>query len=217
LAEGRTTFIIAHRLATIKNADRIIVVTEDGLTEDGTHEELLAKNGAYAALYKAQFKSYDPLFETLDIDFTQPEDEVYGYFATFELVNGFKKLTFWTKEQAESHGKRFSKTYARGPWSTDFDAMAQKTVLKSILSKYAPLSTEMQEGLISDNQTEDVKSDPIDVTPKNEDTQTLLGDLMSDESESEIDKSVDAETGEIIEEVSLFEGDSTKIKEVEND
>ena len=43
LAKGRTTFIIAHRLATIKNADRIIVVTEDGLTEDGTHEELLAK------------------------------------------------------------------------------------------------------------------------------------------------------------------------------
>lgn len=56
LAKGRTTFIIAHRLATIKNADRIIVVTEDGLTEDGTHEELLAKNGAYAALYHAQFK-----------------------------------------------------------------------------------------------------------------------------------------------------------------
>ena len=81
--------------------------------------------------------------------------------------------------------------------------MAQKTVLKSILSKYAPLSTEMQEGLISDNQTEEVKSDPIDVTPKNEDTQTLLGDLMSDEAESETEKSVDSETGEIIEEVSL--------------
>ena len=184
--------------------------------------QLAIRSGQFKAInsgkvYKAQFKSYDPLFETLDIDFTQPEDEVYGYFATFELVNGFKKLTFWTKEQAESHGKRFSKTYARGPWSTDFDAMAQKTVLKSILSKYAPLSTEMQEGLISDNQTEEVKADPIDVTPKNEDTQTLLGDLMSDEVESETEKSVDSETGEIIEEVSLFEGDSTKIKEVEND
>nr|DAK43080.1 MAG TPA: recombinational DNA repair protein [Caudoviricetes sp.] len=92
--------------------------------------------------------------------------------------------------------------------------MAQKTVLKSILSKYAPLSTEMQEGIISDNQAEDVKSDPIDVTPKNEDTQELLGDLMSDETET--DKNVDAETGEIIEEVSLFEGNSTKVKEVEN-
>ena len=179
--------------------------------------QLAIRSGQFKAInsgkvYKAQFKSYDPLFETLDIDFTQPEDEVYGYFATFELVNGFKKLTFWTKEQAESHGKRFSKTYAKGPWSTDFDAMAQKTVLKSILSKYAPLSTEMQEGLISDNQTEEVETNPIDVTPKNEDTQTLLGDLMSDEAEP--DKSVDAETGEIIEEVSLFEGDSTKIKEV---
>ena len=53
------------------------------------------------------------------------------------------------------------------------------------------------------------------MTPKNEDTQALLGDLMSDEVETA--QNVDAETGEIIEEVSLFEGDSTKIKEVEND
>ena len=75
----------------------------------------------------------------------------------------------------------------------------------------------MQEGLISDNQTEEVKSDAIDVTPKNENTQTLLSDLMSDEAESETEKSIDFETGETIEEVSLFEGDSTKIKEVEND
>ena len=55
LAKGRTTFIIAHRLATIQHADRIIVVTEDGLVEDGTHEELLKKNGIYADLYHAQF------------------------------------------------------------------------------------------------------------------------------------------------------------------
>ena len=55
LAKGRTTFIIAHRLATIQHADRIIVVTEDGLAEDGTHEELLKKNGIYAGLYHAQF------------------------------------------------------------------------------------------------------------------------------------------------------------------
>lgn len=53
LAEGRTTLIIAHRLATIKHADRILVVSEDGIREDGTHEELLARNGHYAELYQA--------------------------------------------------------------------------------------------------------------------------------------------------------------------
>ncbi|MBC1337191.1 ABC transporter ATP-binding protein [Listeria innocua] len=58
LAEGRTTLIIAHRLATIKHADRIIVVNETGIAETGTHDELLAKeNGAYKRLYDAQFNT----------------------------------------------------------------------------------------------------------------------------------------------------------------
>lgn len=56
LAEGRTTLVIAHRLATIKNADRIMVVTKDGITESGTHEELLAiEKGVYRGLHDAQF------------------------------------------------------------------------------------------------------------------------------------------------------------------
>ncbi|QEZ83215.1 ABC transporter ATP-binding protein [Listeria monocytogenes] len=58
LAEGRTTLIIAHRLATIKHADRIIVVNETGIAETGTHNELLAQdNGAYKRLYDAQFNT----------------------------------------------------------------------------------------------------------------------------------------------------------------
>ena len=55
LAQGRTTLIIAHRLATIRHADRIIVVTPDGITEDGTHDELIALKGHYAELYFAQY------------------------------------------------------------------------------------------------------------------------------------------------------------------
>ncbi|WP_065377692.1 ABC transporter ATP-binding protein [Gemella sanguinis] len=55
LSKGRTTLVIAHRLATIKNVDRIIVVTPDGIVEQGTHKELLEKNGHYAELYYAQF------------------------------------------------------------------------------------------------------------------------------------------------------------------
>ncbi|MEG2708015.1 MAG: ABC transporter ATP-binding protein, partial [Vagococcus sp.] len=56
LSKGRTTLIIAHRLATIKQATRIIVVNENGIAEDGTHEELMDKNGAYRRLYEAQFR-----------------------------------------------------------------------------------------------------------------------------------------------------------------
>lgn len=55
LAEGRTTLVIAHRLATIQNADRIMVVTREGIEETGTHEELMRSKGAYKRLYDAQF------------------------------------------------------------------------------------------------------------------------------------------------------------------
>ncbi len=52
LAKGRTTLTIAHRLTTIKNADRIIVLTDNGIIEEGTHAELIASGGAYSELYK---------------------------------------------------------------------------------------------------------------------------------------------------------------------
>ncbi|MDB1708165.1 MULTISPECIES: ABC transporter ATP-binding protein [Enterococcus] len=55
LADGRTTLIIAHRLATIKHATRIIVVSDKGILEEGTHEDLMAKKGHYRALHDAQF------------------------------------------------------------------------------------------------------------------------------------------------------------------
>ncbi|MBC7634433.1 MAG: ABC transporter ATP-binding protein, partial [Acetobacteraceae bacterium] len=55
LAEGRTTLVIAHRLATIQTADRIVVVTEDGIAEQGSHRALLAADGLYRRLHAAQF------------------------------------------------------------------------------------------------------------------------------------------------------------------
>ncbi|MBR4694215.1 MAG: ABC transporter ATP-binding protein [Bacilli bacterium] len=56
LTEGRTSFIIAHRLSTIKNANLILVMNEGNIVEQGTHEELLKKNGFYAKLYNSQFQ-----------------------------------------------------------------------------------------------------------------------------------------------------------------
>ena len=56
LMKGRTSFIIAHRLSTIKNADLILVMNQGDIIEQGTHEELLEKDGFYANLYNSQFQ-----------------------------------------------------------------------------------------------------------------------------------------------------------------
>lgn len=55
LSKGRTTLIVAHRLSTIKNADEIVVLTKDGIVEQGTHDQLIANNGLYKSLYQYQF------------------------------------------------------------------------------------------------------------------------------------------------------------------
>ncbi len=55
LAKNRTTFVIAHRLSTIRNAEKILVLTDTGIEEEGTHKELLEKDGVYARLYQMQF------------------------------------------------------------------------------------------------------------------------------------------------------------------
>ena len=59
LMKGRTSFVIAHRLSTIKNADMILVMNHGDIVEQGTHEELLEKNGFYAGLYNSQFEEVE--------------------------------------------------------------------------------------------------------------------------------------------------------------
>ena len=58
LAKNRTTFVIAHRLSTIKNAQKILVLTEEGIAEEGTHEQLMEKDGVYRKLYMMQFEKH---------------------------------------------------------------------------------------------------------------------------------------------------------------
>ena len=59
LCKGRTTLVVAHRLSTVKNADRILVVSDGNITEEGTHNELIELNGTYAKLYSLQFREDD--------------------------------------------------------------------------------------------------------------------------------------------------------------
>jgi len=58
--KGRTTLVIAHRLSTVQNADLIVVMDQGQILEHGTHAELLARSGAYAALYQMQFREDPP-------------------------------------------------------------------------------------------------------------------------------------------------------------
>ncbi len=147
--------------------------------------ELAQRSGQYKNInadivYKSQLISYNPLFEELILDFSKPQDEIVGYFAAFKLFNGFEKVSFWTVEKVTAHGKKFSKSFASGPWKTDFDAMAQKTILKDILSKYGPLSVEMQKAIDEDNQDSTI-STPKDITPQETNS---LDDLIGHQNEN---------------------------------
>lgn len=137
-------------------------------------------------VYKEEFLRYDKVYGTLHLKEEQVDiGEVEGYFASLELINGFRKMIFWKKEKVIAHAQKYSKTYDKQigdfksgtPWKTEFDAMAQKTLIKELLSKYAPLSTELQEAIIADNEDSNVNEvkRAKDVTPPGTDN---LSDLL---------------------------------------
>jgi recombination protein RecT len=184
--------------------------------------ELAQRSGKYKAInaiavYANQYKGFNALTEEIDGDFSvDGVGEVVGYAAYFELLNGFKKTVFWSREKVEQHAKRFSKSFNNGPWKTDFDAMAKKTVLKHTLANWGVLSIEMQTATIADQavQPEEGKfqyvDNTIDIEAQNADEETarvvkflenvktvedlevleetLSGETLTDESQKAIDE-----------------------------
>ena len=133
--------------------------------------QLALRTGQYQKLnvipvYDGQLKRFNPLTEDIELNFDEPivdgEKKIIGYAFYMRLINGFEKTIYWTRKEVEEHGKRFSKTYNNGPWKTDFDAMAKKTVLKNSLTKWGILSVEMQKAIEADQAVVEKSIDNID-------------------------------------------------------
>jgi recombination protein RecT len=125
--------------------------------------------------YKGRDEMGEPIIDFNAIDQSKA---IVGYFAAFRLSCGFTKVVYWSKGDAERHGKRFSKTFNNGPWKTDFDAMALKSVLKHMLSKWGPMSVEVADAATLDQSARvSIDSEPIYVDSGN-DTSDLSAALL---------------------------------------
>ena len=117
--------------------------------------QLAIRSGEYKTIgstpiYEGQIVSNNPLTGYV-FNFDIPRNgKTIGFAASFTLKNGFEKTIYMTTEEIIQHGKKYSKTFSSGPWKTDFEAMATKTIVKLLISKYGPKSLEMQQAVNSD-------------------------------------------------------------------
>lgn len=142
--------------------------------------QLAQRSGQYrkitvAELYEDEFISWDPLMEELKYETHRDKDrglneQPVGYFGRFELLNGFQKTVYWTWQQVDSHRKRFSQAGGKnsdkpkGVWAKNYNAMARKTVIKDLLTKWGPMTVDMQTAYSADE--EGINDEPRDVTPE---------------------------------------------------
>lgn len=122
--------------------------------------QLAQRSGQYKyinadVIYQGEQVNYNRVTGMLEITGDKTSDEAIGYFGYFQLMNGFEKASYWSKEKVIAHAKRFSQAYKAGkkdsPWFTSFDAMAMKTVIKQLISKCGPMSVEFANAMANDN------------------------------------------------------------------
>ncbi len=131
---------------------------------------------------------------------------IIGYVAYFRLMNGFAKSLYMTRDEVEAHALRYSESYKSttqwvkdsSKWTTDFDAMAKKTVLKLLLSKYAPLSVEMQNAVKSDQAVIDERGEANYVDHEETSVEDVTNDVASEVEDVTATEEVDFETGEVM-------------------
>lgn len=136
-------------------------------------KQLALRSGQFAVIPNAtdikegELKSRNRLtgecvFEFIEDDTKRAQAKTIGYASYFKLLNGAESTLYMSKEEIEAHALRYSQTYRSktdyikksSKWSTDFDDMAKKTVIKLNLSRNAPLSVEMQDAINADQSVQ---------------------------------------------------------------
>lgn len=126
--------------------------------------QLALRSGYYKHLNVIAVKAgelvrFNPLTEEIELNLNEDElareaSATIGYLAMFEYLNGFRKTIYWSWEKMEAHALRYSKGYAAKKgytfWEKDFDAMAFKTMLRQLISKWGIMSVELQQAFESD-------------------------------------------------------------------
>ena len=155
--------------------------------------ELLRRSGQLKDIYAYSVYENDDFEITYGLDrnlIHKPnlanKGDFLGCYCVAILKDDTRAFEYMTKEEIEAHAKKFSKTFGNGPWKTDFEAMAHKTVVKKML-KWLPLSVEFLENIEKDDKSFKIADD------KNTD----LKDIEVIENNGDI---INAETGEFIEE-----------------
>ena len=130
--------------------------------------QLALRSGYYKHLNVIAVKAgelirFDPLTEEVEVNLNPDElarenSATVGYLAMFEYLNGFQKTIYWSREKMEAHALRYSKGYAAKKgytfWEKDFDAMAFKTMLRQLISKWGVMSIDLQTAFEADTVSE---------------------------------------------------------------
>ncbi|MFD2637718.1 recombinase RecT [Piscibacillus salipiscarius] len=159
--------------------------------------QLALRTGQYRNInvievYEGELQKWDRLTEEIELDFDEKKsDKVIGYTGYFELINGFKKTVYWSKEEIEKHKKKFSKSDFG--WKNDYDAMAKKTVIRNMLNKWGILSIDMQKAYVED------VSDPSQRQEVSEEEQKIIDAefIEADEGQSEPEKTAEEVAAEL--------------------
>lgn len=167
--------------------------------------ELLRRSGQLKDIYAYSVYENDEFEMTYGLDRDlkhkpnlQNKGNFIGCYCVAVLKDDARAFEYMTKEEIEAHGKKFSKTYGNGPWKTDFEAMAHKTVVKKML-KWLPVSVEFLEMANKDEKTFKVADEKTGETEEI----IVLEDGMV----------VNGETGEVIEEPKDSGKDMDKVVE----